>query len=85
MNNKKPLPLVSCPQPKTCPVCGHSSYSSNGIHPQCAVTQADEPRKARLVAAKKAIAQEKKTSHESKPSEFARNPKSFDPLRYGKS
>lgn len=29
-------------------------YSSSGIHPQCAVSQADEPRRLRLVVKRKA-------------------------------
>jgi hypothetical protein len=39
---------------KTCPVCGESSYSKDGIHPQCAVQLADESRKEQLHAARKA-------------------------------
>jgi hypothetical protein len=64
MNNRKPTPLASQPTPKTCPICGHSSYSSDGIHPQCAVTQADAPRQAQLNAARKEIALEKKQAIE---------------------
>ena len=59
MNNRKPLPLVPQPARKSCPVCGQVAYSSNGIHPQCAVLQADAPRQARLQAERKAIAEEK--------------------------
>jgi hypothetical protein len=50
--------------PMTCPICGHSSYSPDGIHPQCAVTQADAPRQAQLLAAKKAMALEKQQAIE---------------------
>jgi rRNA maturation endonuclease Nob1 len=39
---------------KSCPVCGQSSYSKDGIHPQCAVQLADESRKEKLQAARKA-------------------------------
>jgi hypothetical protein len=39
---------------KSCPVCGESSYSKDGIHPQCAVQLADESRKEQLHAARKA-------------------------------
>ncbi len=56
MNHKKPTPILPQARHKTCPICGHSSYSPNGIHPQCAVSQADEPRRARLAAARKAEA-----------------------------
>jgi hypothetical protein len=41
MSEKKPLPLTTWPKPKTCPVCGHPSYSSTGIHPQCAMLQSE--------------------------------------------
>ena len=40
-NNKRPLPLNPTEQRKLCPVCGEASYSAAGIHPQCAVRQAD--------------------------------------------
>ena len=41
--------LIAPPPPKTlCPVCGQATYSPGGIHPQCAMQQADEPRLARL-------------------------------------
>lgn len=38
-------------------MCGQTAYSVGGIHPQCAMVQADAPRKAQLVAQKKAAAQ----------------------------
>jgi len=57
MSEKKPLPLVA-PFPQTirkiCPVCGRPSYSALGIHPQCAVQQADAPRQQRLAEERKA-------------------------------
>jgi hypothetical protein len=56
-DNKKPEPLNTRPTPNICPVCGYSSYSSSGIHPQCAVSQADEPRRLRLAAERKARAE----------------------------
>jgi hypothetical protein len=55
MSHKKPGP-VSMPgvrAPKICPVCGSSSYSRDGIHPQCAQQQADAPRIAKIKAKKK--------------------------------
>lgn len=36
-----------------CPVCGMVTYSRGGIHPQCALKQADAPRANRLKSAKK--------------------------------
>lgn len=61
MSAKKPVPLLTGTSPETCPVCGQPSYSPAGIHPQCAVTQADAPRNARLAAEKAA---EKKSKSE---------------------
>jgi hypothetical protein len=55
MNTKKPEPLILL-QPqrgKTCPVCGKPSYSRGGVHPQCCVKQADEPRQLQLAEAKR--------------------------------
>ena len=37
-----------------CPICGKASYSRGGIHPQCAMQQADEPRTLKLREARKA-------------------------------
>lgn len=45
---------------KTCPVCHQKSYSRDGIHPQCAAQKADEPRRQRLAAEKKAAGDRKK-------------------------
>jgi hypothetical protein len=46
MSQKKPAPMYNRPERTECPVCGQSSYSSGGIHPQCAVkqTEAEEKR-----------------------------------------
>lgn len=45
MNNKKPEPLMK-PQPqRKCPVCGHASYSADGVHPQCSRDNADKQRR----------------------------------------
>jgi hypothetical protein len=55
-NNRKPEPLFfQAPAVKPCPVCGKRSYSLTGIHPQCAVQQADAPRQRRLAAAKRRV------------------------------
>ena len=42
--HQKPEPLYAAPVRKRCPVCGEISYSSAGIHPQCAVDQCDAER-----------------------------------------
>jgi hypothetical protein len=54
MNSKKPEPLlVQELSGQLCPICGKRSYSPAGIHPQCAVKQADEPRQRLLTEAKR--------------------------------
>ncbi len=58
MSAKNPSPIVVQPSGKICPVCGKPSYSREGVHPQCAVIQADAPRKLRLAEEKKAKAKE---------------------------
>lgn len=50
---KKPEPLYRETPSKLCPVCGKRSYSLRGIHPQCAVQQADAPRQAVLAEEKR--------------------------------
>jgi hypothetical protein len=53
-NNRKPEPLLNQPSVgRVCPVCGKKSYSLTGIHPQCAVQQADAPRQRQLAVAKR--------------------------------
>jgi RNA polymerase subunit RPABC4/transcription elongation factor Spt4 len=59
MSEKKPIPSVIEPNSKKCPICGKASYSQGGIHPQCAMAQADGPRRMKLAADKKALAHEK--------------------------
>ena len=54
MSEKKPTPIFVERNGKICPVCGKPSYSREGVHPQCAMTQADASRKMRLAAEKKA-------------------------------
>jgi hypothetical protein len=61
LNEKKPTPVIAERNSKSCPVCGQRSYSPNGIHPQCAMAQADAPRKAQLLAEKRAAALVKAT------------------------
>jgi hypothetical protein len=52
----KPHPLYAdSPERPRCPVCGAVSYSSAGIHPQCAVKQADAERMAQLAVKAKSV------------------------------
>ncbi|HQX52863.1 MAG TPA: hypothetical protein PLY87_12520 [Planctomycetaceae bacterium] len=44
MASKKPHPLYDHPARVRCPVCNEISYSSAGIHPQCAVRREDNER-----------------------------------------
>ncbi len=60
MSYKKPTPILGDHNTKICPVCGKRSYSADGIHPQCAVQQADAPREQQLKA-------EMKTESKKKP------------------
>lgn len=53
MTSKKPEPLLTQAPGKFCPICGKRSYSLRGIHPQCAVQQADAPRQAVLAEEKR--------------------------------
>ena len=62
MSEKKPNPLVSQPGGVVCPVCGTRTYSQGGIHPQCAVEQADAPRADQLRAERKQEAAKPKPS-----------------------
>jgi hypothetical protein len=61
MSNKKPEPIFPASKPNLCPVCGEVTYSAAGIHPQCAVKQADQKRRAILdKAASETMAPKKK-------------------------
>ena len=57
MSEKKPTPWISQPGGKVCPVCGTRTYSHAGIHPQCAVHQADSARAEKLKAERKLAAE----------------------------
>jgi len=60
MSSEKSV-IVAQPRPKNvCPICGQASYSVGGIHPQCAMQQADAPRMIDVRAAKVAEAKVKK-------------------------
>jgi osmotically-inducible protein OsmY len=52
MSVKKPSPIQPTPKGRLCPVCGKTSYSRSGEHPQCSVNRADLAAKA----AQKALA-----------------------------
>jgi hypothetical protein len=41
--NPKPTHIPASTRAR-CPVCNQSVYSKNGIHPQCAMRQAEPPR-----------------------------------------
>jgi len=53
---RKPLPITATPLGKVCPVCGHTSYSRGGVHPQCQALLVDQPL---LAARRRARALEK--------------------------
>jgi RNA polymerase subunit RPABC4/transcription elongation factor Spt4 len=46
--NNRPQPLYVAPQRATCPLCGETSYSAGGVHPQCAMREADVQRMRRV-------------------------------------
>ena len=65
MSSEKSVLIVPPPPKHLCPVCGKPSYSLGGVHPQCAIQQADEPRMVRLRAAKAAAPKTKKPARQS--------------------
>jgi hypothetical protein len=60
MSNEEVIVIVPQTPRNLCPICGKAAYSAGGIHPQCAMQQADEPRLVRLKAAKVAETKVKK-------------------------
>jgi uncharacterized Zn finger protein (UPF0148 family) len=62
MSEKKPVPIPGSGKSKTCPVCGKPSYSRDGIHPQCAVNQADAARTEEIKEKRKREASGPKSS-----------------------
>jgi hypothetical protein len=42
MGMKKNVPTVVTAKGKLCPVCGQTSYSPGGVHPQCSFFRADQ-------------------------------------------
>jgi hypothetical protein len=71
MNHKKPTPILGEPNSKICPICGKRSYSAGGIHPQCAVQQADAPRERQIKAEKKKTAGKKKPATKKLPQSWS--------------
>ena len=70
MNHKKPTPIVADSNTKICPVCGKRSYSANGIHPQCAVGQADAPREQELRKARALEEKRKSQARKRRPTNW---------------
>jgi len=70
MSILKPVPIVPQRVTRLCPICGEASYSRGGIHPQCALQQADAPRNARIRAERK-----KKEAKATKPRKRSWNKK----------
>lgn len=66
MSEHKPIPFRPPTKSRACPVCGKASYSASGMHPQCAVAQADALTKADRKAAEAAHDKERRTAF-SKP------------------
>ena len=48
MNIRKNAPTIATARGAPCPVCGQTSYSRGGVHPQCSALRADEPHIAEL-------------------------------------
>ncbi|APZ94245.1 hypothetical protein Fuma_03870 [Fuerstiella marisgermanici] len=48
MSSRKPVPLFDRQPRPLCPVCGETSYSPAGIHPQCAVRRLDDERMKKM-------------------------------------
>jgi hypothetical protein len=44
----KPVPVLPQAVRNLCPVCGKASYSRDGVHPQCSLSQADAARSAKI-------------------------------------
>lgn len=56
----KPEPIFKTKTRPVCPVCGKTSYSKDGIHPQCALVKAEEPRMKKIKAKQKAEREKKR-------------------------
>jgi endogenous inhibitor of DNA gyrase (YacG/DUF329 family) len=62
--SEKSVAIIPQPPKNLCPICGKASYSAGGIHPQCAMQQADAPRMVRVRAAKAAEPKVKKPARQ---------------------
>jgi hypothetical protein len=62
--SEKSVIIIPQPPKHICPICGKASYSAGGIHPQCAMQQADAPRMVRVRAAKAAEPKVKKPARQ---------------------
>ena len=65
MSSEKSATILPPPPKNICPVCGKPAYSLGGVHPQCAIEQADEPRILKLRAARAAEPKIKKPARQS--------------------
>src|SRR5215213_2818251 len=65
MSSEKSAIILPPPPKHLCPVCGKPAYSLGGVHPQCAIQQADEPRLVRLRTARAAEPKVKKPVRQS--------------------
>lgn len=65
MSSEKSVIIFAPPPKHICPVCGKAAYSRGGIHPQCALEQADAPRILQLRAARAAAPKVKKPGRQS--------------------
>jgi hypothetical protein len=72
MSSEKSVVIHPPPPRKACPICGKATYSAGGIHPQCAIEQADAPRLVKMRAARVA---EPKTKEPARRSWKKRCPK----------
>ena len=65
MSSEKTAFILPAPPKRLCPVCQKPSYSLGGVHPQCALEQADKPRQVLLRAARAAVQNIKKPARQS--------------------
>ena len=64
MSSEKSVVIVPPPPKHLCPICGTPSYSLGGIHPQCAIQQADAPGIVRLRAERSTETKTKKPARQ---------------------
>jgi hypothetical protein len=65
MSSEKSVVIVPPPPKPLCPVCGKPAYSLGGVHPQCAMEKADEPRILKLRATRSSEPKAKKPARQS--------------------